>query len=371
MSNFNLNHVLQGGYFSRTLREWQSMNTSVSPSNLILPLFIHENDDYEDEVKSLPGVKRFGINKLYQYLNPIVEDGLQTVLLFGVIDTASLKDELGSFADNAQNPVIRAIPYLRRWFPKLMIACDVCLCAYTSHGHCGVFNEAPTDEAQAECQIDITQSIDREKSCERIAAVALAYAKAGADCVAPSDMMDGRIAAINKQLDENKIRNRVCIMSYSTKFSSAFYGPFRDAAKSAPSFGNRKCYQLPCNSTGLAIRASQRDVEEGKVYLMDFFYSFLNFLLLGADVLMVKPGMAYLDIVKELKQNFPHHPLCIYQVSGEYAMIYHGAQANTFNLHDILVEIMSGMRRAGADIIISYYTPQILKWIKEGNFIQQ
>jgi porphobilinogen synthase len=163
-------------------------------------------------------------------------------------------------------------------------------------------------------------------------------------------MMDGRILEIKRLLQANNMLNRVCVMSYSTKFSSAFYGPFRDAAKSAPSFGNRKCYQLPCNSTGLAIRASERDVKE------------------GADILMVKPCMAYLDIVKELKQNFPYHPLAVYQVSGEYAMIHHGAKANTFNLHDILVEIFSGFRRAGADIIISYYTPQILKWLKEDNF---
>ena len=162
--------------------------------------------------------------------------------------------------------------------------------------------------------------------------------------------MDGRIDAIRKLLNENNMLNAVSVMSYSSKFASAFYGPFRDAAKSAPSFGDRRAYQLPSASTGLAVRASERDVAE------------------GADILMVKPCMAYLDIVKELKQTFPHHPLAVYQVSGEYAMLWHGAQAKAFDLRMILIETIYSMRRAGADIIISYYTPMILKWLNENKF---
>jgi porphobilinogen synthase len=346
MSELNLNHVLQGGYFNKTLREWQSMNTNIRASNLMLPIFIHEDDNCNQEIPSLPEVKRLGINNLEEFLRPLIENKLKSILLFGVIENEALKDAQGSFADHPNNPVTRAIPLIRKWFPELTIACDVCLCAYTSHGHCGTFNQKNIDS----CNIDLTQVLDRETSVKRIASMALTFAKAGADVVAPSDMMDGRIHEIKKILNENNLLNRVCVMSYSTKFSSAFYGPFRDAAKSAPSFGNRKCYQLPCNSTGLAIRASERDVDE------------------GADILMVKPCLSYLDIVKEIKQKFPHHPLAVYQVSGEYAMIYHGAKANTFNLKDILIEIMSSIRRAGADIIISYYTPIILQWLKEDTF---
>jgi porphobilinogen synthase len=348
MSELNLNHVLQGGYFNKTLREWQSTNTNITSTNLMLPIFIHEDDDCLQDIPSLPEVKRFGINKLEEFLRPLVQNNLKSILLFGVIESDKYKDASGSFADDPKNPVTRAIPLLKNLFPDLTIACDVCLCAYTNHGHCGVFNEKSS--AVDSCSFDISQVLDRETSVKRIASMALAFAKAGADIVAPSDMMDGRVHEIKKVLNENKLLNRVCVMSYSTKFSSSFYGPFRDAAKSAPSFGNRKCYQLPCGSTGLAIRASERDVEE------------------GADILMVKPCLTYLDIVKEIKQRFPHHPLAVYQVSGEYAMIYHGAKANAFSLRDILIEIMTSTRRAGADIIISYYTPMILQWLKEDNF---
>lgn len=247
MSDLKLNHVLQSGYFNKTLREWQSMNTNITASSLMLPIFVHENDDCDQEIPSLPEVRRLGINKLEGFLRPLVENNLKSILLFGVIENESVKDVHGSFADHPNNPVTRAIPLIRNIFPELTIACDVCLCAYTNHGHCGVFNQTSVDS----CNIDLTQVLDRETSVKRIASMALAFAKAGADVVAPSDMMDGRIHEIKKVLNENKLLNRVCVMSYSTKFSSAFYGPFRDAAKSAPSFGNRKCYQLPCNSTGL------------------------------------------------------------------------------------------------------------------------
>ena len=337
--NLDINHILQGGYFHNTLRLWHSTNCVVTPVNFIYPLFIHEKDDCEENIPSLPNVKRLGVNKVKEHLDPIIENGLKCVLLFGVIDNESLKDELGSYADNPNSSVIRLIPKLKEWYPNLIISCDVCLCAYTSHGHCGVLNNTTTD-----------MCLNREKSVERIAQVSLAFAKAGANVIAPSDMMDGRIHAIKCILKENNMLNKVAVMSYSAKFSSAFYGPFRDAAKSAPSFGDRRCYQLPTGSTGLAMRASKRDVEE------------------GADILMVKPCMSYLDIVKQTKQDFPHHPLAVYQVSGEYAMIWHGAQAKAFDLRMILVEIIHSMRRAGADIIISYYTPLILEWIKKDQF---
>jgi porphobilinogen synthase len=199
-----------------------------------------------------------------------------------------------------------------------------------------------------------THSVDaclnRELSVQRIAEVGLAFARAGAHIIAPSDMMDGRIHAIKQLLATHHMLGRVAVMSYSSKLASAFYGPFRDAAKSAPAFGDRRCYQLPAGAAGLAVRASQRDADE------------------GADILMVKPCMAYLDIVREVKRTCPHHPLAVYQVSGEYAMLWHGAQNGAFDLRAILAETMHGFRRAGADIIISYYTPQVLKWLRESNF---
>jgi porphobilinogen synthase len=272
----------------------------------------------------------------------VIENGLKCVLLFGILENDDLKDDRGSYADNENSSVIRAIRKLRVWFPELLIACDVCLCAYTSHGHCGIFHEFK--------QPNIDSCVNREISVERLAQVALAFAQAGAQIIAPSDMMDGRIDAIKKKLNEHDLLNKVCVMSYSSKFASAFYGPFRDAAKSAPSFGDRRSYQLPFASNGLAVRASGRDVQE------------------GADILMIKPCMAYLDIVKEVKQSFPHHPLAVYHVSGEYAMIWHGSQAKSFDLRNILIEIMYGFRRAGADIIISYYTPMILEWLKDAKF---
>ena len=217
----SINHVLQGSYFHKTLRQWHSTNTLVNAFSFIYPLFIHENDNACEEIATLPNIKRLGINTVKEHLEPIVANGLKCVLLFGVLETENLKDQNGSYADNADSSVIRLIPLLKKWFPDLLVACAVCLCAYTSHGHCGVFHETKVDSC-----------LNREKSTERIAQVALAFAKAGCDIVAPSDMMDGRILAIKNLLEQNKLLNKVSVMSYSAKFASSFYGPFRDAAKS-------------------------------------------------------------------------------------------------------------------------------------------
>ena len=222
---------------------------------------------------------------------------------------------------------------LRAQFPSLTLAVDLCLCGYTSHGHCGILKTAGT--------------IDNESSIQRLAEIALNLAQDGAHIIAPSDMMDGRVGAIKEILSNNNLGSSVAVLSYSSKFASCFYGPFRDAAQSAPSSGNRRAYQLPVVSTGLAVRAAERDVIE------------------GADMLMVKPAGPFLDIVKEIKQRFPHHPLAVYQVSGEYAMLWHGARANAFDLRTAVIESLTGMRRAGADILITYFTPQLLDWLKE------
>ncbi|XP_052789582.1 delta-aminolevulinic acid dehydratase-like [Mya arenaria] len=323
--------ILHSGYHHPVLRSWQTTNTNISADNLIYPLFVTDNDDTIEEIASMPGQARFGINRLREALEPMVKNGLKTVLIFGVPAKIS-KDNNGTGADLPTTPTMMAIKMLRQWFPDLLIAADVCLCPYTCHGHCGILYEDGT--------------INNEASIARLAEIAVNYAKAGCQIIAPSDMMDGRIGAIKKGLADSGLGSRVSIMSYSAKFASSFYGPFRDAAKSAPSSGDRKCYQLPPGSTGLAERAVDRDVQE------------------GADILMVKPGLAYLDVVKTTKTKYPSHPLALYQVSGEYAMLYHGAKAGAFNLQTTLMEVLTSMRRAGADIIISYFTPQILEWQK-------
>uniref|UniRef100_A0A0K8TSS3 Delta-aminolevulinic acid dehydratase n=1 Tax=Tabanus bromius TaxID=304241 RepID=A0A0K8TSS3_TABBR len=321
---------LHSGYFHETLRRIQEANVTISAHNLMYPVFIVEDDNAIQPIPSMPGVSRFGVNQLLEHLGPLVENGLQSVLLFGVIDQIP-KDDFGTAADSSDNPVIRAIPLLRQFFPKLLIACDVCLCPYTNHGHCGILKD---------------DGIDNALSIERLAQISLSYAKAGAHVVAPSDMMDNRIKAIKDALIAHGMEKKVSLLSYSAKFASSFYGPFRDAAKSAPSFGDRRSYQLPPGSKGLAARAAERDVGE------------------GADMLMVKPGLPYLDIVRQTKDMFPNIPLFVYHVSGEYAMLYHGAKSGALDLNRSLMEVMTSMRRAGADCIITYYTPLLLDLIK-------
>ncbi|XP_074871449.1 delta-aminolevulinic acid dehydratase isoform X2 [Carettochelys insculpta] len=324
--------LLHSGYFHPVLRTWQTSATAFDASNLIYPIFVTDSPDAVEPIASLPGQARYGINKLEGMLRPLVDEGLKCVLIFGV-PTAIPKDERGSAADSEGTPAIQAIKKIRASFPELLVACDVCLCPYTSHGHCGILRKDGT--------------IQNEASCQRLAEVALAYAKAGCHIVAPSDMMDGRVASMKEALIANDMGNKVTVMSYSAKFASCFYGPFRDAALSKPAFGDRRCYQLPPGARGLALRAVDRDVQE------------------GADVLMVKPGMPYLDLVREVKAKHPTHPLAVYHVSGEFAMLWHGAQAGAFNLKAAVMEVMTGFRRAGADIIITYYVPQLLKWLKE------
>jgi len=296
------------------------------------PIFIVDDPDAVVPINSMPGQSRYGVNALIPALSPLVEKGLKAVLLFGVPEKLE-KDGIGSAADQKDSPVVLAIQKLRKTFPQLVVACDVCLCPYSSHGHCGILRE--------------DGSIDNEPSIARLAEIAVIYAKAGCQIVAPSDMMDGRVGAIKKALFDAGFSNTVALMSYSAKFASSFYGPFRDAANCAPAFGDRKCYQFPPGAVGLAERAADRDVAE------------------GADFLMVKPGMPYLDICRLIKQKHPTHPLAIYHVSGEYAMLYHAAEKGAFPLKAAVMESLQSMRRAGVDILITYYTPQVLDWIQE------
>lgn len=300
-------------------------------SMLIYPLFITDNPNEVTPIPSLPNQNRLGLNKLVPFLTPLVQKGLRSVILFGVPLAETAKDALGTAADDPEGPVIKGIQILRRAFPQLFIVADVCLCEYTSHGHCGILRD--------------DGSLNNAMSVERISDVAMAYAHAGAHCVAPSDMNDGRIRAIKLKLIEAGLSHQVNLMSYAAKFSGCLYGPFRDAAGSCPSFGDRKCYQLPPGGRGLARRAITRDIQE------------------GADIIMVKPASSYLDIISDAKELAKDMPIAAYQVSGEYAMIHAGAKAGVFDLKTMAFESTEGILRAGAGIVVSYFTPEFLDWL--------
>jgi len=298
---------------------------------LIYPIFISDSPDEMSPIPSLPNQSRMGLNRLLPFLEPLLAKGLQSVILFGVPMAAGVKDAQATAADDPKGPVIAAISLLRKHCPSLFIVADVCLCEYTSHGHCGILREDGT--------------LNNDLSVNRISDVAMAYAQAGAHCVAPSDMNDGRIRAIKLKLIEAGLSHRVLLMSYSAKFSGCLYGPFRDAAGSCPSFGDRKCYQLPPAGRGLARRAIQRDINE------------------GADVIMVKPAGQYLDIISDAKDLGKDLPVAAYQVSGEYAMIHAGARAGVFDLKAMAIESTESILRAGASIVITYFAPEFLDWL--------
>lgn len=298
---------------------------------LIYPLFISDIIDEETLIPSLPNQHRRGLNRLIPFLEPLVAKGLRSVILFGVPMAAGSKDALGTAADDPEGPVIQAIRILRRRFRDLFIVADVCLCEYTNHGHCGILKD--------------DGSLNNDMSVARVSDVAMAYAAAGAHCVAPSDMNDGRIRAIKLKLIESGIAHQVVLMSYAAKFSGCLYGPFRDAAGSVPSFGDRKCYQLPPGGRGLARRAIVRDINE------------------GADIIMVKPASQYLDIISDAKELGKDLPIAAYQVSGEFAMIHAGAKAGVFDLKAMVFESTEGILRAGATIVITYFVPEFLDWL--------
>jgi len=328
-----LNHRFHASYANLLLREWQASTAPpLAASDLVYPIFIHDKPDEKEEIKSLPEQYRWGVNRLDELISPLVALGLRSVLLFGVPTRDSVKDASGSFATSAESPVALALKHLKKTYPNLTLMVDVCLCAYTSTGHCGIMKDDHT--------------FDNVASIRRIAEMAVFLAQCGADVVAPSDMMDGRIGAIKSGLREAGLDGRVSVMSYAAKFCSVFYGPFRDAAGSGAKFGDRSGYQLPPYSRSLALKAVQRDLEE------------------GADFVMVKPGTPYLDIVRDIR-NLSDIPLAIYHVSGEYAMLWHGAAAGAFKLDEAVVETLRGAKRAGANILITYFTPFLLKHLRE------
>ncbi|KAJ0107142.1 hypothetical protein J7T55_014672 [Diaporthe amygdali] len=326
----DISSQLHGGYSHALARSWQA-ERQLTKSMLIYPLFVSDQDDEEVLIPSLPNQCRRGINKLIPFLEPLVHKGLRAVMLFGVPLNPGTKDALGTAADDPKGPVISSIRLLRQRFPQLYITADVCLCEYTSHGHCGILRD--------------DGSLNNQLSVDRISDVAIAYAQAGAHCVAPSDMNDGRIRAIKLKLIEEGIAHKTLLMSYAAKFSGCLYGPFRDAAGSCPSFGDRKCYQLPPGGRGLARRAIVRDIGE------------------GADVIMVKPASQYLDIISDAKELGKDLPIAAYQVSGEFAMIHAAAKAGVFDLKTMAFESTEGILRAGATIVISYFTPEFLDWL--------
>ncbi|CAL9732110.1 delta-aminolevulinic acid dehydratase [Monosporozyma unispora] len=329
-----ISSILAGGYNHPLLREWQS-ERQLHKNMLIFPIFISDQPDDETAIESLPNIKRFGVNKIVDYLKPLVAKGLRSVIIFGVPLKPNSKDPVGTAADDPAGPVIQGIKLLKEAFPDLYIICDVCLCEYTSHGHCGVLYDDGT--------------INRELSVARLAAVAVNYAKAGAHCVAPSDMIDGRIKEIKRGLINANIAHKTFVLSYAAKFSANLYGPFRDAACSSPSSGDRKRYQLPHAGRGLARRAVQRDMNE------------------GADGIIVKPSTFYLDIMRDSSEICKDLPICAYHVSGEYAMLHAAAEKGVVDLKTIAMESHQGFLRAGARLIITYFAPEFLDWLSEEN----
>lgn len=301
--------------------------TYLHKEDLIYPLFIVEGKNKKVEVSSMPGVFNISLDLLEEELNEIVSLGIKSVILFGVPEE---KDEVGTGAYHDHGIVQQAIKVTKEKHPELVVVADTCLCEYTSHGHCGVVENG---------------QVLNDPSLDLLARTAISQAKAGADIIAPSNMMDGFVAAIRYGLDEAGFEH-IPIMSYAVKYSSAFYGPFRDAAQSAPSFGDRKTYQMDYANRLEAIREAESDVQE------------------GADFLIVKPALSYLDIIRDVKNNF-NAPVVAYNVSGEYSMVKAAALNGWINEKEIVLEMMTGMKRAGADLIITYHAKDIARWLEE------
>ncbi len=294
----------------------------------IYPLFIISGKEIKKEIPSMPEQYQFSLDKLPQEIEEISKLQIPAVLLFGI---PSYKDETGSEAWNPEGVVQQGIKIIKKENPDLLVITDVCLCEYTSHGHCGIIEQG---------------QVNNDKTLDLLAREALSHADAGADMVAPSDMMDGRVGKIRQVLDSRGFQN-LPIMAYSVKYASAFYGPFREAAESSPQFGDRKGYQMnPANSRE-AVLESHLDTEE------------------GADILMVKPALAYMDVIHKIKEKF-NLPLACYNVSGEYAMVKAAAQKGWIDEKRVVMEILTGFKRAGADLIISYHAKKAALWLKEG-----
>ncbi len=312
---------------SETLRK-MVRETRMDPASLIYPMFVMDGENKVEEIESLPGQNRYTIDRMGEELERLLQAGVTNVMFFGIPE---VKDEVGSQAYAEDGIVQRALRLAAKEYPDIYRITDVCMCEYTSHGHCGVL---------------CGQDVDNDKTLDLLAKTALSHVEAGSQMVAPSDMMDGRIAAIRERLDENGHTN-IPIMSYAVKFASAFYGPFREAAGSAPSFGDRKSYQMDFHNRREALKEAMLDVDE------------------GADIIMVKPAMSYLDLVREV-HDMTDLPIATYSVSGEYAMVKAAAEKGWIDEDRIVCEMATAAFRAGADIYITYYAKELAQFIKEG-----
>ncbi|WP_020153801.1 porphobilinogen synthase [Caldibacillus debilis] len=321
--NFRRHRRLRKSAFLRDLvRE-----NHLSVDDLIYPLFVVEGNKVRNPVPSMPGIEQLSPDNLLDEIGEAAALGIKAVLLFGV---PRHKDPVGSAAYHPHGIVQEAIRAIKAEYPDLLVIADTCLCEYTDHGHCGVVENG---------------DVLNDASLELLVKTAVSQAEAGADIIAPSNMMDGFTAAIRKGLDDAGYAY-VPIMSYAVKYASAFYGPFRDAAESAPKFGDRKTYQMDPANRREALREAQSDIEE------------------GADLLIVKPGMPYLDIIADIRQHFPV-PVVAYNVSGEYAMVKAAAQNGWLDEKSVVLEMLTGMKRAGADLIITYFAKDVARWLKE------
>ena len=311
---------------NKEMRDLVRENT-LTANDFIFPIFVVEGNNIKEEISSLPGNYHVSLDRLNEIVDEVVELNIKGVIIFGLPEH---KDACGSEAYSDEGIVQKAIRKLREDYEDLLVITDVCMCEYTSHGHCGIING---------------EDVDNDKTLSFLDKIAVSHAKAGAHMVAPSDMMDGRILSMRNALDEAGFVN-VGIMSYSAKYCSAFYGPFREAANSAPQFGDRKTYQMDPANSREAIKEVEQDIEE------------------GADIVMVKPALSYLDIVKEVR-NKVDVPVCVYNVSGEFAMVKAAAKLGLINEKQVALEMLLSMKRAGADMIITYYAIEVAKWLQE------
>jgi porphobilinogen synthase len=302
--------------------------TSLSVNDLIYPMFSAFGKGIRKEVSSMPGIYQQSIEHIVAEAQEAYSLGVPAVILFGIPER---KDAEGTDAYSDSGIIQETIHALKKEVPGLAVITDVCMCEYTDHGHCGIIKDG---------------DVDNDATLELLALEALSHARAGADMVAPSDMMDGRVAAIRQILDENGF-DRIPVMSYAVKYASGYYGPFREAAESTPQFGDRRSYQMDPANRLEAIREAQMDIEE------------------GADIIMVKPGLPYLDIVRELRNEF-HHPLAVYNVSGEYSMIKGAARAGWIDEERVVMETMLSFKRAGADLILTYHAKEVAQLLHKG-----
>ncbi|HEY4386276.1 MAG TPA: porphobilinogen synthase [Ktedonobacteraceae bacterium] len=324
MSNFptvRLRRTRQNEKLRGLVRE-----TNLNVDQLIYPIFVTEASDEPREISAMPGIYQWPLEHLGREIERVTSLGIPAVLLFGI---PAEKDEVGTQAYAEQGIIQQAIRRIKTLSPEILVITDVCLCEYTSHGHCGVIHNG---------------SVQNDESLTLLAQMALSHVEAGADIVAPSDMMDGRVGVIRRTLDEHGY-NQTPIMAYSAKYASGFYGPFREAAGSTPQFGDRRAYQMDPANVREALREVDLDIAE------------------GADVVMVKPALAYLDVIRQVREHCDL-PIAAYNVSGEYSMIKAAAQNGWIDEERIIMEVLTGIRRAGADMIITYFAPEVAQWLK-------